>query len=97
MIKISKDFMIDHRLLNEKEVDKFIYCLTLEKSRHETEIGKCSKLLSIFKTKIVDNNIILKFYKCQIKRHEIDIKNIDKTIRYLMDKFYGEINESASC
>jgi len=84
MIAFKKDkyFMIDEKLLDKKESIEFIYCLEIEKIRHEVSLTDC-----LIQIDLSASFLLLTFWFSSYKRHIQDIELIDKSIRYLKLKW----------
>jgi len=74
--------MIDEKLLDKKESIDFIYCLEVEKLRHEV-----SKIDCLTKIEISTSLLLLTFWFSSYKRHIQDIEMIEKSIDYLKKKW----------
>ena len=90
-MEFDKDHKVKFETLNEDEARAFLYFLEDEKYRHIEDVESASDMIEDIKRHGNDNSRIdsasIEFEESAIARHQDDIKDIDKLIEKVKDKF----------
>ena len=79
-MRFNKDHKVDIKTLNIFNARGYINFLQKERERHENDGATCG-------TYIIELLTEIDLWKSAIKRHQGDVKDIDKLIKQVSDKF----------
>ena len=86
MLTRKNETMIDEHMLDREEAEQFIACMKEEKTRHER-----AKVDAQVHANRANTKVEALFWTFGVTRHEDDISMIQKTIEYLLKKWFTEV------